>query len=373
MMTTRLGIAAVLALLLTCAGGCSLLTIKSPEKPLSPRDLNARILTHELAARFNVSVEAAADEIAAGTADGVVRENALKWKIGASTASDKAASQIVPVLGLLDMWALTVQMRDYLTAGNGKALFGSQQPHAVSASAQLAGEAEALARGVTDSAEFSRDQSFVADYARDHPIDDLKFARASLVEYWQQQNGGNAKLVDSLGTVPEALAETSDLLRLYGDTMPSQALWRAELAVQQSGVSSTDVQGALKRLDDRMAHLTTLADSTPDLVHDVVRDVRKQVDVSVTDVLEKLHAERVDLSASISVERQAAVDAFASERAAISAEAARIASQTIRDAGEQARRLVRDTLLLLIALAVVILGLPFTAGYLVGRARHRVG
>ena len=26
--------------------GCSLLSIKSPEKPLSPRDLNARILAH---------------------------------------------------------------------------------------------------------------------------------------------------------------------------------------------------------------------------------------------------------------------------------------------------------------------------------------
>jgi hypothetical protein len=103
----------------------------------------------------------------------------------------------------------------------------------------------------------------------------------------------------------------------------------------------------------------------------VVRDVRKQVDVSVTDVLEKLHAERVDLSTAISVERQAAVDAFAAERQAISADAARIAAETIRDAGDQARRLVRGTLMLLIVLAVVILGLPFAAGYLVGRAQRR--
>jgi hypothetical protein len=102
-----------------------------------------------------------------------------------------------------------------------------------------------------------------------------------------------------------------------------------------------------------------------------VRDVRKQVDMSVADVLDKLHAERMDLSTAIGVERQAAVDAFASERAAISADAARIAAQTIRDAGEQARRLVRDTLMLVIVLAIVILGLPFAAGYLVGRAHRR--
>jgi hypothetical protein len=41
----------------------------------------------------------------------------------------------------------------------------------------------------------------------------------------------------------------------------------------------------------------------------------------------------------------------------------------VKSAGEQARSLAREVLLLLIVLAIVVLGLPFAAGYLVGRAR----
>ena len=68
--------------------------------------------------------------------------------------------------------------------------------------------------------------------------------------------------------------------------------------------------------------------------------------------------------------RQAAADVIDVERAAVAADATRIASQVIRDAGEEARRLVREAMLLAIALAVVVLGLPFVAGYVVGRARR---
>jgi hypothetical protein len=66
------------------------------------------------------------------------------------------------------------------------------------------------------------------------------------------------------------------------------------------------------------------------------------------------------------------VQALDLERAAVAADASRIASQVIREAGEQARALVRETLWVAVALAVVLLGLPFAAGYFLGRARRGV-
>jgi hypothetical protein len=45
-------------------------------------------------------------------------------------------------------------------------------------------------------------------------------------------------------------------------------------------------------------------------------------------------------------------------------------SQVISDAGKQARLLVREALLLAMGLALVVLGLPFAAGYLLGRGRR---
>lgn len=72
----------------------------------------------------------------------------------------------------------------------------------------------------------------------------------------------------------------------------------------------------------------------------------------------------------ISAERQAAMDALDVERAAVAADAARIANQLVREAGEEVRRLVREALILAIVLALVVLGAPFAACYFVGRA-HR--
>ena len=51
MVRTLARLAASIALTASLAS-CSLISLKSPEKPLSTRDLNARILTREYSARF---------------------------------------------------------------------------------------------------------------------------------------------------------------------------------------------------------------------------------------------------------------------------------------------------------------------------------
>ena len=366
----RLAGRGMLAAGLLCLVGCSLVTLKSPEKPLSARDLNARILTHEFAARFIRSVEQTGDEIAAGTDDPRIELNTLRWKIAVAAASDRAASQMAPMLGLLDTWALAVQMREYLDGGKGSALFGAQQPNAVKVATDLANEAQEIARNLGPPHEFERELRFVHDYAGAHPLESLDFARASVLDLWAAETGTATKLIDTLGTVPEAMAQTGDLMRMYGDTVPSQMLWRAQLAARQSGINSKDVQTALQRLDERLARLSNMADATPDMVNGVVADVRKRVDRSWMEMLDTVHSERIALAAAVSAERTAAMQDVDTERQALAADAARISSQMINDAGTQIRQLVRESLLLVIVLAIVVLGLPFTAGYLVGRARR---
>jgi hypothetical protein len=359
-----------LVMLWLSLAGCSLVSLKSPEKPLSARDLNARILTHEFAARLIFTVEQTADEIAAGTDDTHIQLNTLRWKIAVAGASDRAASQMAPTLGLLDTWALAVQMHDFLDAGPGSSLFGPQQPLAVRVAAGLAREAEDMARNIGPAQEFQHELRFVHDYAIAHPIRTLDFARASVVELWAQEAGTATRLIDTLGTVPEAMAQTSDLMRMYGNTVPSQMLWRAQLAAQNSGISSKDVQTALQRLDERLARMSAMADATPDLVKGVVKDVRQQVDTSWVEMLATVRTERAAFAAAVSQEREAAMKDVDAERQALAADVARISNQAITDTGTQVRRLVREALGLIIVLVIVILGLPFTAGYLLGRARR---
>jgi hypothetical protein len=174
--------------------------------------------------------------------------------------------------------------------------------------------------------------------------------------------------------VPEALSDAVDVMRMYGDSAPSLALWRAELAVQESGFlgKDKDIQAAFRRLDERFAHMSALADATPKLVNDAVRDASGRFDTSWKEMMETVRAERVALSATVSTERQAAVEALDKERAAIDADAAVVAGQVISDAGKQARLLVREAVLLGAVLVIVVLGLPFAAGFFLGRARRRV-
>jgi hypothetical protein len=360
------------AALTAMIAGCSLLSIKSPEKPLSPRDLNARILAHAFSARFDLAVEQAADEIAADAKDPAVRLNALRWKINATAASQRAASQVVPMVGLLDLWALSAQMHAYLTEGNGGSLFGRRQSRVVTLAANLEQEARALVQEVDEPQEFDADRRFVEQYVRTYPIEGLEFSRPSLVDLWVREKGSKTGLVGSLGTVPEAVSDAVDVMRMYGDSAPSLALWRAELAVQESGFADKDkdIEAAFRRLDGRFARLSTLADSTPGLVDNAMRDASKRFDVSWTEMMDTVRTERVALSTTVSAERQAAVEALDKERAAVDADAARVASQVISDAGKQARLLVREALLLAMGLALVVLGLPFAAGYLVGRSRR---
>ena len=361
---------AVVVLLIASVASCSLVSLKSPEKPLSTRDLNARILTREYSAHFIAAVEQTADQIATASQDPSIRVSALRWKIAASASSERAASQTAPMMGLLDSWALAVQMQQYLAEGAGRDLFAGQQPLALTLAADLAEQAQQLARRLTAPDEFEHDQRFIDDYARTHPIESLEFVRASVVDLWMHDSGAQVRLVDSLGTVPEALANAGELLRMYGDTGPSQLMWRAQLAAQQSGLSATELQGALQRLDQRIAALSEMAENMPQRVDGVVREVSRRFDGAWAEMIGAVHTEGDTLSTSVSSERQAAVQALDLERAAVAADASRIAGQVIRDAGEQARALVRETLWVVIALAIVLLGLPFAAGYLLGRARR---
>jgi hypothetical protein len=79
--------------------------------------------------------------------------------------------------------------------------------------------------------------------------------------------------------------------------------------------------------------------------------------------------EREELAANIREERQAAVLAFDSQRAALAKDAVLVADRAIASGGTQVRALARDMVLYGVLLYLVLLGLPFVAGYFVGRLR----
>jgi hypothetical protein len=365
------------AALLLNAAGCSLVSLK--EQPLSPRDLNARVLTREYSAQFIAAVEKCADDISAKQNDQPVLINTLRWEIAAASHSVRAATQITPMMSVLDTWALALQMQSFVSEGNpGGLLFGAQQGQVRSLADQQARSADQLASLVIVPKDLPRYRQFVEGYARDNPIEDLAFARAPIVARWTREYGADVNLIDSLGTIPEAMSDISDRLRIYGEALPTQALWKTQLAIRESGLSGKEMHATLDALNARMDRMAAAAEKAPDLVHDAIVEAHQtllgiinRLNESSLSMMQALHEERIALTADVRVERQATLVAMDEERKALALDAAKISDQVVATAGQEVRRLARDVLILLIVLSIVVLGLPFAAGYMVGRNRRR--
>jgi hypothetical protein len=364
-----------------CIEGCSLISLKSPERPLSDRDMNTRILTREFSYHFISAVQQRADEIAAGETDPNVIANTLRWKIGAAEESQRAAMRLAPAMSLLDTWALAEQMKAFLSPGNpGGALFGMHQPAALSLASELDEDATTLAGRLVSGKDLQKYRDFVQMYSREHPLTSLDFVRTSVVELWTQSQGADFKLIDSLGTIPEAMADVSDRVKISSDALASQAMWRTQLALRDAGYSGNDLRSALRQLDDRLAKVANTAENAPQLMHDAVGEVRQsvfealdRVDRSSAALIEKLSAQRQALTADLHTERDTMLAAADTQRKALAQDVSRIADQVVKSSGEQVRALAREVLLLLVVLALVVLGLPFWAGYMVGRSRRDRG
>jgi hypothetical protein len=102
-----------------------------------------------------------------------------------------------------------------------------------------------------------------------------------------------------------------------------------------------------------------------------LREVLEHLDAATTNTTQALRVERGALFADLQTERIAVLAAVDVQRKALAVDASNLASQVVKSSGEQLRYLAGEVLLLLIVLAVVLLGLPFAAGYFVARARFR--
>jgi hypothetical protein len=355
--------------------GCSLLTIKSPEIPLTAREQETRLLTRDYATHFAATTSHLIDDASRGNTNPAIRLQALRLKLGAVTEITRASTGLSPTGSLLDTWAFSLQFRDFLTTGAGAEILGGAQSEVRRGAAVLSDEADALARKVSGS-DYSRYRAFVSGYAERNPLQNADLVRPSVLAAWTlEETDKNPLRAD--GTVAQALGDVSDRMRIYSERVPAMSLWQAELALDRAGIDDASFRGALRNIDNQLARISKLADTSPELAHEAIAELRRslressdRLDASWMQMLRTLRTEREALAANIAAEREGVTAAFDVERARISVDAAKIAADAVDTSWRELRKLVREALLLTILLAVVMLGLPFTAGYWVGRNRH---
>lgn len=366
---------ALLVLALATLSGCALLSIKTPETPLTPGEQEARLLTRDYAAHFSNTMTHLIDDATAKDADPVIRAQAVRLKLGVVSESTRAATGLSPVGSLLDTWAFALQLRDYLVSGAGAESLGGAQSDVRQGAIRLAEEADALAKKATG-ADYARYQAFVSRYVFRHPLENADCERPSVLSIWVVEENGKAPL-RAEGTVAQALGDFSDRMRIYSEQVPAMSLWEAERTLDRAGVDAASYRAAFRSIDAQLAKISTLAEISPALVHEAIADLRSslnsssdRLDSAWMEMLRTLHVERVALATDVASERENVTAALDVERARISADAAQIAARAVDTSWSELRKLVRETLLLLILLTLALLGLPFAAGYMVGRRRR---
>ncbi len=162
-------------------GGCAGLEKKPAHehddgvRPLLTED-NRAILREELAqfVDFTVSeIAATAENIEAQTESPEVRRAALHWKLQLVPEAHDVLDPEAPMSSLLDAWAFSVRLTQFLTAGDGREIFGEQQDLAVATARRLQTAVEDVARHHLPEDAMPKIVREIETYAREHPIRDM--------------------------------------------------------------------------------------------------------------------------------------------------------------------------------------------------------
>ena len=350
-------LACVLAL-----GACSLNT--KPEQPSvmastgitkSPDGMRLSVMARSQNAAEHI--ERTADTIAALTSDPRVRRNAIQWKIVSTSELQSAALARDPVVSLGALILFTLQSQAFFTTGEGRTMFGTQQPLAI---ATLDDILEGLLNYADDITPSGRAGwlSSLQPWADAHPIKSPYVGRGNvLMDSLAATLPGNRSALAAVGSMELTTRILDSRVDQIQQTMLKEARWQAELLIadmaKQPVVDS--LMGQLGRVTTSVERLTLVAESTPDLVERERLAALLAVTQERIAVLEAITAEREAVLAALSAERATVVEALHEERVATLKDAEAAAGRLIDHALEYQLNVLINHVLLKIFLGVALL------------------
>ncbi|CAH7069039.1 Methyl-accepting chemotaxis protein [Vibrio chagasii] len=368
--------------------GCSLLEVKldSQTTPLTQQELNARLMTREYAKLFFTQVEDSADLIAQSyPADDTLHQSyVLLWKIHAEQGLQQAAYQTSPMSALIDTWVFTAQMNQFYAEGEGADLF--TVGHAVNTARSLDQEAEKLAKGVLSSSDFKKSKAFVAEFVASNPFKDLTFRSTPAYREWLTYLGKDeSQIVQSLGTMPEAMSDASDRLSLMADQTPKLMSWKAELVAMNSSLTGEDLSMTLESLRQTSASMQDFIENNPEYMQTLASIMSAEMQPLLNDLSDKtdqklamLSDERVALEKMVTREREALVQMIEKERIEIAGivtserelftqDLDRVSQEVVVLAIDKLMELIKGVIIYFILFILVVFFAPLGIGYWLGK------
>ena len=365
--------------LLLLLGSCSLVKIESEQKPLGVRELNTRLLTQNFARSAMDRVELAADSITKLAADDkTIPINTLLWKIQTSEELGKISFQTEPRIALMDTWSYFLEVKHAFENPELASVFGPYKGIAMEAVDQNIAEIQNIARSVLPKNEFPKIREFVEDFAMNTPLLlQQEFKHPSIRKaYLEYQKIPDSVAVQTVGTLSEVVADASNRFGYYSDASGKRFNWKAELLLRQNGIDSMDVRAKLAEIDRQVERLIVVAEKSPETIEEAIREFRDNVSPLFRDLNYEIGAAMESLSTDVQSvdsmllrERVALDSIIKRERIALTDKADTLVDQGIKNIFDSIGDTLSSLILYFILLFIVVLGLPFYVGYLIGKRK----
>ena len=251
----------IVILILLLAGSCSLqrkrngrLIDQTPEFS-EVTVLQLREKLKDFDDRFTLTVSGAAEQIAARTTDIKIKKRTVYWKlITVPIVRDSIINQSAPA-GLLDLWAFSVQMREYFEDGDGREIFGEWTSIALKASQMIEDDILEISRKIIPDKYHPKVKNLVDDFAEDNPIRGpftRHSARPALVKASEAQSlqwvtdmpfAPFRVFMDEHAQAIREFAHVADNFYVYLKDVPETVRWNTELMLydleERQSVTST--------------------------------------------------------------------------------------------------------------------------------------
>jgi hypothetical protein len=353
-----------------------------PGVQVSAAELRVRVYDYQN--YFSAVVQSAADAIIDQERDLGIQEAAIRWKVNAIPAMEKAVFQTDPLAAFGDAWVLTLAMARYFDEGEGKGLFGSSQTLATDAARRLASEMDASARALLGTNAAAARQEF-EEWIRVNPIIDLSFGRRSAMtkDSAVTAAGLRASGLQAVGQIEATARDLSERLTVYFERLPKQIRWNAELVVievmRELGYQLFEDIGSI---EESAKGIRSFVDQTPALLSSereaVLRAVRQDlnstlqsVDRQRVETLDRLLAEREIILETLQIEVEKSLSAVRQERIEALAKLEELSQRTLETSAQTADRLIDRMFWRALVLILIGFALFFIAWILVRVAGRR--
>ena len=360
---------------------CSLVKIESEQKPLGIKELNTRLLTQNFARNALDRIELAADSIsilAAG--DKSIQLSTLHWKIQTSEELGRISFQTEPKIALMDTWSYFLEVNKALKDSTLESLFGDYQYIALDAVNKNITEIQKIAYSVLGQREYERIKDFVEDYADANSLlSQREFKHKSIREsYLEFKKIPDSIAVQTVGTLSEVVADASNRFEYWSDVSGKRFNWKTEIMLREKGLDSMDIELKIAEVEKQFDRLLLVAENSPETIEQAIKEFRdnisplfRSLNYEIGSAMESLSSDVQSVDEIIHRERVALDSIIKRERIELSLKADALVETGIQNAFDSMGKTLRNLILYFILFFVVVLGLPFYLGFLIGKRKSK--